>query len=119
MRRSIVTGAPGAGKTTLLEALRLRGFVVVREAAADVITAGQAAGVDEPWTASGLFDDIRRLQVQSQGEAPAAAVVLFDRSPIRTLALPPSRRFTRRRTAGSVSTSPQTPSSTGWRPSSR
>lgn len=87
MRRYVVTGAPGAGKTTVVEALRVRGFAVVREAATDVITAGQAAGVDEPWTASDFFDDILRLQVQRQGEAPAAAVVLFDRSPICTLAL--------------------------------
>lgn len=87
MRRYVVTGAPGAGKTTLLEALLVRGFAVVREAATDVITAGQAEGVDEPWTASDFLDDILRLQMRRQAQAPAAAVVLFDRSPICTLAL--------------------------------
>lgn len=87
MRRYVVTGTPGAGKTTLVEALRVRGYAVVSESATDVIVAGQAHGVSEPWTAPRFFDDILRLQMQRQVQVPAAAVVLFDRSPICTLAL--------------------------------
>ncbi len=87
MKRFIVTGAPGAGKTTLLDRLSDEGYCVVREAATDVITAEQATGVAEPWAAERFIADVLRVQVARQSEAPPAPVVLFDRSPICTLAL--------------------------------
>jgi replication-associated recombination protein RarA len=37
LRRFVLTGAPGAGKTALAVALRDRGYVIVAEAATDVI----------------------------------------------------------------------------------
>ena len=83
----VAAGAPGAGKSMLLEELRNRGCAVVREAATDVIASGQAEAVREPWTAPRFVDDVLRLQMQRQVQAPAAAVVLFDRSLICTLAL--------------------------------
>lgn len=86
MRRIILTGAPGAGKTALLRRLELDGFAVVEEAATDVIALAQARGVPEPWTEAGFIEAVldlqRRREVRAQGD-----VVLFDRSPVCTLAL--------------------------------
>jgi predicted ATPase len=87
MRRYIFTGAPGAGKTTLLEALSARGYPVVPEAATDVIAGRQAKGVPEPWNDVQFVTNILRLQVSRQVRATSAPVVLFDRSPVCTLAL--------------------------------
>jgi predicted ATPase len=39
VHRYIVTGAPGSGKTTVVDALASKGFVVISEAAPDVIAA--------------------------------------------------------------------------------
>lgn len=88
-RRYVLTGAPGSGKTALLSALRLRGHVVIEEAATDVITRQQAGGSDEPWLCDDFIDLIVRLQQQRQ-RAPVRATVavqLYDRSPLCTLAL--------------------------------
>lgn len=87
MRRYIFTGAPGSGKTTLLGALSGRGYPVVPEAATDVIAVGQANGVEQPWTHAQFLTDILQLQTARQIGARAAPVVLFDRSPVCTLAL--------------------------------
>ena len=87
MRRYIITGAPGGGKTTILTALRARGYAVVPEAATDVIAREQARGRTEPWRDDGFLDRIARMQHERQQEAVAAAVQIFDRSPICTLAL--------------------------------
>ena len=65
--RYVAAGAPGAGKITLLGALRERGCSVVRTAATDVVTAGQAAGVSEPWTAPSFCEDVLRLQMAPAG----------------------------------------------------
>lgn len=87
MGRYIFTGAPGAGKTALLEALAGVGYPVVREAATDVIVQQIANGVPEPWTEGNFLSDVVRLQIVRQAQAETARVVLFDRSPICTLAL--------------------------------
>jgi predicted ATPase len=89
MRRYIITGAPGAGKTTILAALRDGGYAVVDEAATDIHVREQALGRDEPWRDAGFLDAIALLQRERQQRPapPAAAVQLFDRSPICTLAL--------------------------------
>lgn len=87
MGRYIFTGAPGAGKTALLEALGGVGYPVVREAATDVIAQQMANGVPEPWTDSNFLSDVVHLQIVRQSQADSARVVLFDRSPICTLAL--------------------------------
>jgi predicted ATPase len=88
-QRYVVTGAPGSGKTTLLTELARRGHVVVPEAATDVIALAQAAGEEQPWADPAFAERIVRLQRRRQEEAGAAgaAVQLYDRSPVCTLAL--------------------------------
>lgn len=87
MRRYIFTGAPGAGKTTLLGALSALGYPVVPEAATDVVAIQQAKGIAQPWTEVQFLTDILQLQIARQAQEASAPVVLFDRSPICTLAL--------------------------------
>ena len=88
-RRYVLTGAPGAGKTALAVRLRERGYLVVAEAATDVIADEQARGVDEPWRAVDFLDNIARLQRQRQlnQTADRIQVQIYDRSPLCTLAL--------------------------------
>ena len=45
----ILTGAPGAGKTAVLRLLETMGYVVVEEAATDIIALDNALGCEEPW----------------------------------------------------------------------
>jgi predicted ATPase len=73
----------------LLAALRDRGYAVVDEAATDIHARAQALGRDEPWRDAGFLDAIALLQRERQHQPapPAAAVQVFDRSPICTLAL--------------------------------
>lgn len=87
MARYVLTGAPGVGKTTLLNALRVRGYSVVAEAATDVIAAGQARGIETPWESPDFVRAIADLQRARQLGASADGVQFFDRSPICTLAL--------------------------------
>jgi predicted ATPase len=85
----ILTGTPGAGKTAILRLLETSGYLVVEEAATDVIALRQALGRAEPWNEHDFIDDIVTLQRRRQGRLRAAedAVVFFDRSPLCTLAL--------------------------------
>jgi predicted ATPase len=78
IRRYVLTGAPGAGKTTLAEALRRRGYVVVPEAATDVVAAGGEG--------DGFVDTVLALQLARE-RAATAPVQVLDRSPLCTLAL--------------------------------
>ena len=78
IQRYVLTGAPGAGKTTIAEALRHRGYVVVPEAATDVVAAG-GDGV-------GFLDRVLALQLARE-RATTAPVQVLDRSPVCTLAL--------------------------------
>ena len=86
MTRYILTGAPGAGKTVLLRGLERAGLAVVEEAATDVIAWAQANGDDVPWERPDFTDAILDLQRQRAARAPAG-LVIFDRSPVCTLAL--------------------------------
>ena len=84
----ILTGSPGAGKTAVLRLLEIGGYVVVEEAATDVIAAENALGREEPWSDHGFIDKVIALQRQRQNSVRAAeSVVFFDRSPVCTLAL--------------------------------
>ncbi|HEX4813086.1 MAG TPA: AAA family ATPase [Nonomuraea sp.] len=99
----MLTGAPGAGKTTVLRELGNRGYHVIDEAATDVIAQCQAQGRTEPWEHPDFLDSIITLQRRRQEAAAGAAVQIYDRSPLCTLALarylcrpvsrwPPARR---------------------------
>ena len=84
----ILTGSPGAGKTAVLRLLEISGYVVVEEAATDVIALENALGREEPWSDHAFIDKVVTLQRQRQNSVRAAgSVVFFDRSPVCTLAL--------------------------------
>jgi predicted ATPase len=85
----ILTGAPGAGKTAVLRLLETTGFLVVEEAATDVIAVGNALGRAEPWQDPDFIDKVVTLQRRRQNSFPASegATIFFDRSPVCTLAL--------------------------------
>lgn len=89
MKRYILTGTPGAGKTAILRQLEVEGYVVVEEAATDIIALEQARGVAEPWTHPSFIDAIVRLQRDRQVRCAASFgdVQFHDRSPICTYAL--------------------------------
>ncbi len=89
MKRYIFTGTPGAGKTATLQELKGWGYVVVEEAATDVIALEHARGNLEPWRQPAFIDKIVRLQKQRQIAASTStvAIQLYDRAPICTLAL--------------------------------
>lgn len=89
LKRYIITGAPGAGKTAIIRQLERAGFGVVEEAATDVITAGQAQGVPEPWGDPAFIDAIARLQKEreTRGAHLSDAVQFHDRSVVCTAAL--------------------------------
>ncbi len=85
----VLTGTPGAGKTAVLRLLETRRYVVVEEAATDVIALDSALGRESPRHDATFIDDIVTLQRQRQTAARAGAngIVFFDRSPVCTLAL--------------------------------
>jgi predicted ATPase len=85
-----LTGAPGSGKTAILRMLEATGYLVVEEAATDVIALGNALGCDEPWSEPGFIDKVVALQRRRQDRALTegnSEIVFFDRSPVCTLAL--------------------------------
>ncbi|MDB5469618.1 MAG: domain ATPase [Caulobacter sp.] len=86
MTHHILTGAPGAGKTIILRGLERAGLAVVEEAATDVIAWADATGVERHWEDPGFCAAILALQQQREGNAPTGTVI-FDRSPVCTLAL--------------------------------
>ncbi len=88
-RRYVLTGAPGSRKTSVAAGLRRHGHAVVDEAVTDLITAAQAAGVDEPWLGVHFLDDVIAEQRRRQLMPVAAGVPvqIFDRFPLCTLAL--------------------------------
>jgi predicted ATPase len=83
----ILTGAPGSGKTAILRKLETLGYLVVEEAATDVIALENALGHDEPWEEPGFIDKIVALQRQRRESALAGRTIFLDRSPVCTLAL--------------------------------
>jgi predicted ATPase len=87
-KRYILTGTPGCGKTSILRALEVAGFLVVEEAATDIIALRHAQGIAEPHTNPAFIDDIVNLQIQRQMRvSDLAEVQFFDRSPLCTYAL--------------------------------
>jgi len=88
MKRYILTGTPGCGKTSIIRSLEVAGYLVVEEAATDIIALRQAQGIAEPWTHHSFIDDITNLQKLRQMRiADMAGIQFYDRSPICTYAL--------------------------------
>jgi predicted ATPase len=86
----VLTSAPGVGKTVLLNELSRRGFAVVPEAATDVIERLRRAGVAEPRTLVDFVDQVLAEQLVRARRADRfgpSRPVIFDRSPVCTLAL--------------------------------
>jgi predicted ATPase len=81
VKRFILTGAPGSGKTTLLRQLEVDGFVVVEEAATDIIALSQAQGVAEPWTRPSFIDAV--VGLQRRREYLAASIPAFAESHVQ------------------------------------
>ena len=89
MKRYILTGTPGSGKSSILHELKTQGYLVVEEAATDVIALEQIHDNPEPWMQPNFIDKIVRLQKQRQIETLTYPyeIQLYDRSPICTYAL--------------------------------
>jgi predicted ATPase len=87
-RRYILTGTPGCGKTSIIRSLEVAGYLVVEEAATDIIALRQAQGIAEPHTHPSFIDDITNLQKLRQMRiADVREVQFYDRSPLCTYAL--------------------------------
>src|ERR1700676_2156110 len=88
VKRYILTGTPGSGKTAILRSLEVAGYLVVEEAATDIIALRHAQGIAEPWKNPTFIDDIVNLQTHRQMRiADVSGVQFYDRSPICTYAL--------------------------------
>jgi len=87
MKRYILTGTPGSGKTSILRSLEVAGYLVVEEAATDIIALRQAQGIAEPHTRPAFIDDITNLQKHRQMRVADSGVQFYDRSPLCTYAL--------------------------------
>src|ERR1700683_5366312 len=88
MKQYIITGNPGCGKTSIILSLEVSGYLVVEEAATDIIALRQAQGIAEPWMHPSFIDDITNLQKLRQIRiADMAEVQFYDRSPLCTYAL--------------------------------
>jgi predicted ATPase len=89
MKRYILTGTPGCGKTSIIRSLEVAGYLVVEEAATDIIALQQAQGIAEPWTGASFIDDIANLQRQRQVLVAdlTTPTQFYDRSPLCTYAL--------------------------------
>lgn len=89
MKRYILTGTPGCGKTSVIQDLEKQGYLVVHEAATDVIAIEQERGNIEPWMSPSFIDEIIKIQHERQILAPGtdAKIQFYDRSPVCTYAL--------------------------------
>lgn len=86
VKRFILTGTPGSGKTSVIKHLEKNGYVVIHEAATDVIATEQAKGIERPWETSTFIDEIINTQKDRQTNA-SGNLQFYDRSPFCTYAL--------------------------------
>src|SRR5277367_5179901 len=84
MKRYILTGTPGCGKTSIVRALEFAGYLVVEEAATDVIALRNSQGITQPWCHAAFIDDITNLQKQRQLRMAGleSGIQFYDRSPV-------------------------------------
>lgn len=90
----------------MLRLLEASGYLVIEEAATDVIALCNALGQAEPWRDPDFIDKVITLQRQRHRavKADRGAAIFFDRSPVCTLALSRYLGFaTSRLLAGEVS----------------
>ncbi|WP_207706373.1 AAA family ATPase [Clostridium amazonitimonense] len=89
MKRYILTGTPGSGKTSIIRLLEIMGYLVVEEAATDIIALEQVQGNAEPWKDASFINKIVALQKQRQVQLSdlSSEVQIYDRSVFCTYAL--------------------------------
>lgn len=92
VKRFIFTGTPGSGKTSVLQSLKQKGYVVIPEAATDVISIAQAKGVERPWESVKFIDQITHMQKERQMNT-MGDLQFYDRSPFCTLSLEKYLKF--------------------------
>ncbi len=86
VKRFIFTGTPGSGKTSVIKKLENLGYVVIHEAATDVITRKQDQGIERPWEQPEFVDKVTYMQKERQMNA-SGDLQFYDRSPFCTYAL--------------------------------
>ena len=79
----LFTGTPGSGKTSCLKELEKLGYIVIHEAATDVISIEQAKGIERPWEEPEFVDKITYMQKERQMDA-TGDLQFYDRSPFCT-----------------------------------
>lgn len=80
-KRYIITGGPGSGKTSIINELAKRGYLIVQEAATDVIEEGLKKNEQAPWMADDYHVQISTLMAKRQEEVQnlGQTVAFFDR----------------------------------------
>ena len=67
MKKYVLTGAPSSGKSSILLALEKEfNYLIIREAAEDLIKFYQANGIKEPWLLEEFQDELLKLQLQRE-----------------------------------------------------
>ena len=79
-RTYVITGGPGSGKTGLILAAEEASYYTIPEAAESVIRREQARQMMRPWCQRAEFqDNILRLQLQREHQAPSREVIIVER----------------------------------------
>ena len=80
-QRYILTGGPGVGKISIINCLAKQGYLVVPEAATEIIEEGLRQGIEKPWRADDyhirMYELISKKQLEVQQSS--ADIVFFDR----------------------------------------
>ena len=80
-RRYIITGGPGSGKTSIIKELAKKGYLIVPEAATDVIEEGLQQNIQAPWMADDYHIKVSSLMAKRQVEVRDSkeTIAFFDR----------------------------------------
>ena len=86
-QRYILTGGPGAGKTSIINFLAQKGYLIVPEAATQIIEEDLNKAIEKPWRAEDyhlrIYGLILRRQIEVQQSA--APIAFFDRGHLDSL----------------------------------